>query len=485
VVVSSLRRTIGWVWKQPTFYPVWKLEIIKGNTTYDVTADAMSGEVNDGATETIGSFNIKLANYTGTYTNVFTGNEEVKFYADYAATATTLRFLGRIDKAAYSNYTLIITGRSESVAYLGATVTKQYTNQEASTILTDLISAYSTGFTTTNVVASTTNMTVNWYQKPFWDCVKEICNASGSDAYIDSSKDWHFFREKTITSTTEAIVHGANLLNTGEFAEDKAQIRNRIIVYGQESIAGPLIYTAEDADSYIDLKRWQEEPINDTNITTYAQAQERGDYELSVRLIPPIVGDLTSIGLPTLNPGDKLRISDPDNGITPNAYRVISFKHNFGNDDIMKTTVTIEKSSPTVSSVLKDRISGEQKLADLSNPYEKRFSYNFGFDDETLTESHSNTQIVDSRLLLVSGTTGTWTSTARTATSDVTSVHIKASGEAIPGTVFYISVDNGITWETVSLDANYTLLSTGRNPKLKIDINSAGTQLDWVSVLYR
>lgn len=476
--VTSIRKEQPFIWIQPSEYPFFKVEII-GTDTTDITYNIQSGTITNGATESIGTFTITINNF-GQFNGKWNGNEILKMYADYG-TPTTLRFLGRIEKVSYNNNLITFTGRSESLIFLGVTVTKQYTNQEASSILEDLISSYSTGFTTTNVQTSSTFMTVNWYQKPFWDCVKEICDSASYDAYVDADKDWHFFPEKSVLNADEAIVHGMNLLGTGSFGEDKSQVRNRIIVYGQKIGDTPLIYTAEDQNSYTELGRWQEKIINDTNITTQEQAKQRADTELSIGITPVISGELNSLGLPSLNPGDLLKISDPDNNIQPSTYRILDYTHNLNGSDTLKTKVKIER-SPTLAGIIKSNITDTQNLANIDNPFEMRFSYNLPFNDDTQTESHEGTRVLDGKLMLMSGlTSGTFISNAQTGF--LNHIHLKVVGIST-GTNYWISTDNGTTWQPVIAET-LTEVTEGSSVKIKVEIKSESTQIDSLAILYK
>jgi len=482
--VRSLKRVRPFVWIPPVHHPVWKVTIERSDGTVDDVTDFIwEGEVTDAVTEEIGSFSFRIDNSTGQWTNVWSGNEIVRFYADYATEATTLRFRGRIEKVKYKNNDIVVTGRSEALKLLNITVTKSYTDTETSQILKNLFDTYATEFTYNNVNTSTTSITVNWYQKPFWDCVKELCKAAGFDCYIDANLDCHYFAEKSVKNYQEAMVHDQNILDIGEFAEDLAQIRNRVIVYGAEVEGVPIIYTAEDTDSQ---SRYgiKEEIISDSNITTIEAARDRAEAELALLKNPPIVGEITSIGLPTLAPGQCIRISAPDSGIQPGWYKIIKFTHKVSTEDVMLTTALVEKEAPKIPKLFKQRIEAEQKLADMPNPYELRYSYIIDFNSSVGT--HSGTEIVNGVLRLKSGsTTGTWISPAYTHSSDITQVQLKASGSGLAGVVFWVSADNGIHWDAVSKDMVHTVSSSGNKLRIKIQINSSTTEIDSVGVLFK
>ena len=213
------------IWILPTYNALYKIEVIRSDGTVDdITDEIFNGEVFDGATDTIGNFSFTVDNSNESKTGIWTGNEILYFYMDYATSATTKRFRGRIEKVSYQENTIKIIGRSESVKLLDITVSKSYTNIETSVILKELFDAYATDFTYNNVETSTTNMTVNWNKKSFWECVKELCQKAGFDSYIDVDLDCHYFESGSKPNTTEAVVHGSNLLEVEDFSRIKVVV---------------------------------------------------------------------------------------------------------------------------------------------------------------------------------------------------------------------------------------------------------------------
>jgi len=479
-----------YTWIPPSYYPLYKLTVTRlDGTIDDITDFVTSFDITDGVTEIIGTFSIIVANGNENYSNIWSGNEDIKFYADYETTATTLRFAGKVEKVSSGGSNIVLTGRSYALPFLGLNVTKSYSNIETSVILLDLISTYApSGYTTTNIATTSTNLSVNWYQKPFWDCIVELCNTSGFECYVDYNKDFHYFASGSILNTTEAIVHDANLFETGEFASDYQQIKNRIVVYGSSPDGIPIIATAEDTALQASLGRIQEDVITDTNIITFAQAQQRASDELSLKKTPPIIGDLTSMGLPTLKPGDKIRISDPINSISPNYYKATKFKHFIKNaGEVMKTTVTIEKFGVDIPDLFKSQLDVAQRLSDNPNPYEMRYSYNITFDDGSDSESFTNTSLNQGQLKMMTGlASGTWVSNTRIATSDITSFQFKVVGSNLNGAVYGVSIDNGQTYTTVTKDQFVTVaIPNTLTIKIRIVFSDETTIIDGVAVLYK
>jgi len=484
--VKSLKKIPVHVFIPPIYDPIHKIEIV-GSNTYDVTDIIHSGEITNGVTDTIGTFKFVVDNSEETYTDAFSLYDVVNVYLDYATTATTLRFKGLIEKVSKAENTIIVTGRSTAAKVMGITVTKQYTSEYTHTILENLISSYSDVLTTTNIdttESTDTQITVSWNQKPFWECILEICSKAGYECYIDENYDVHYFVSNTRNNTTDVIVHDQNLFETGDFAPDLSIVKNRIIVYGAKIEEMQIIATAEDTDSQT-AYGIKEEIINDSTIITTAQAQARADYELAAKKDPPIIGDVISYGLATLAPGERLRISDPQNGIAPNYYPIQKYTHKFSNDEPMQTTVTITKETSTLPRILKKRITFETQSTEFENINELRYSWIFDFNTDSGT--HSDTQITEGVLNTGGEVTGTWISDNLSVTSDITACELRANGDNLPGNVnYYISTDGGVVWQLVSnLNTLFTPNPPGSTLKLKIVINSATTNLDSLMLLYK
>ncbi len=470
------------IWIPPTYDALYKVEVIRSDETVDdITKEIIEGEVFDGATETIGNFTFTIINSDESKTGIWTGNEIVYLYMDYATSAVTKRFRGRIEKVSYPGNVIKITGRSESVKLTNITITKIYENIETSVILKELFDEYATDFTYNNVNTSTTNVTVNWYQKPFWECVKELCSNAGFDCYIDSDLDCHYFKSGTVKNITEAVVHNSNLLEIEDFADDLSVIKNKVIVYGVEIKGLPLIKTAKD-DNSINTYGRKELIINDTNITTELQCQERADYELALGLNPKRVGEVTSIGLATIQPGEQIRISAPESNLPPAFYKIISYQHKFSG--FHTTTLTLEKSAQKISTIVKERMVIEKELVKIPNPFEMEYSWNFDF----LTDSgtHTNTEIRDGVLKVVSGqSSGTWTSDLLELDNWLAKVESRINGSGLARTKIWVSVDGGATFIQLggpgSRDETF---ASGRNIKMRVDLAQSNSEVNGLALLY-
>ena len=487
MAVRSLRGIKPIFWKPPTYSSNYKFVVIRDDDTEDDITDLIVFlEVEDGTTDKIGRFEFQIWDPNEDYNGVWVGKETVKYYKDYAPTATTLRFRGKTEKVSYQGNKLKVTGRSEALAYMDLTVTKSYDNEPADSILKAIIDAYSTGFTYTNIDSTSVSLTVNWVQKPFWDCVEELCRATGYFAYVDANKDWHFKLVGSINNDAEAIVHDSNLLSLGDFAEDVSQIKNRIIVYGANQDGIQILYTAEDTTSQSTYGT-KEIIVNDDNITDYDQAEEYGNFLLSENQDPPIIGDVTAPLMATIQPGQKIKISSPSNNLPPEYYESTNYKDkiDLGSGMGLTTTVTISKEPQMVSDVFKKIIeSTNQQKKTASNPYEMRHSFNFLFD--TTSGTHTSTEVSNGVLKTTSGNSvGNWVSETRTLSTDIDSAYLIIVGTVLTGVTVEISGDGGTTYQSITNKELITMSTAkGSALKVKVSFTDENSEVDSVSILY-
>ena len=486
MAVRSLRHIPIFSWIPSIYDMEFKIEIVDSSgNTYNITDEIVEGEYTDGVTETIGNFTFTIDNTDEDYTGKFSLYDEIRIYMDYATSATTKVFTGLLEKVSTKGEDIVITGRSIASRVMGVTVTyaaTDYTHEILSTILTNYVS-YITKTNIDTTEATDNSITVNWYQKPFWECVQELCNRSGYDAYIDANSDFNYFVSGTRNNNTEAVVHDHNLEEVGDFTPDLSIVKNRIIVYGAKVEGMQIIWTAEDSNS-INLYDVSEEIINDSSVVTTAQAQARADYELSIRKDPPIVGEITSLGLPTILPGERIKISDPDSNIQPNYYNIQKFTHKFSSDDVPLTILTIQKEINTIPKILKKRITFETQATDMENPNEMRYSWNFDFNTDSGV--HTNTEITDSLLQLQTGqSSGNWISELNDVDANVTAFELRATGEDMSNASFAVSTDNGTNWQSISLNTAQNSTPPGENLKIKVTLSATTARLNSLCLLYK
>lgn len=474
------------IWVPPEYTTIYRLTVTrKDDSVDDLTDLAHLIEIEDGATEQIGQFKFEVWNPNETYSEVWTGMEVVRYYSDYDNTASSLRFRGRIEKVSYQNNKVVVSGRSEALYFLNITVTQTFTTTDCADILRSLNSIYGGGnFTETNIADSGVELTINWTQKPFWDCVQELARASGFDVYVDADLDWHFFKKGSVVNNGEGIMFNYNLLGVTDFGQDLKQISNRVIVYGAAKDGIQIIHTAEDTPSQ-SANFVREKIINDDNVTNQTQAEELADYWLSKLQDGPTVGGVKGTLLASIQPGEKIWVGSPANTLNQGTYSIAKYKHTIGASGLF-TQVTLENSPRQMSDVIKNMVmsTSEQRQTSI-NPEEMRYSYNFFYDEDVGV--HSNTEITDSVLKLQSGqSSGNWVSPVKTHTTDISEVYVLGVGETLTGVVFHVSLDGGLNYDVVgNKEKRTTFSSSGKKLMVKAVFSDADTQVDSLAVMFK
>ncbi len=493
--ISSIGRTKPipvHVWIPPIYNPVYKMEVYDGTTETDVTSLVVEGEYTDGVTSTIGNFVFKIDNSSEIYTNKFSAYDKIRIYLDYGATATTLKFTGVIERVNNRNNQLVLEGRglgsrftSKNITYTTGTGVKK----TRSTILTEICIEYFSDLDTDGIESDTGAIEVNFFERPFWEVVEFLCTSGGRDCYIDSTPQINYFESGSRENTSEAVVHGYNLIDTMDFASDIQEIVNKVRVYGAKIGNIPIIATSTGSTTLTegDIKELK---INDTNLTTIDQATERADFELAANQSAATIGTVISLGLPTLSPGEKVRISDPQNNVPPSAYKIQKYIHKFSNDNPFMTELTVQKEKLNIPNILKKNIKFQSEIAENVNPDDMDFSNVIDFTNDSGT--HSNTIVNENYLKVVTGqSSGQWISDLIELSSNVTAISFQITGDFLVGqygatsTNLWFSLDGGTTWRYYNINLGETTVPTGRDLKIRIDLNSTTSQVKAVAVLYK
>ena len=482
MAVRNLQSKPIFAWIPPDTQTAFKITVEYSNGEIEDLTDKITDYmIEDFATESIGNFEFWIDDPDEEYVVKFKGNEIFRYYKDYLADAVTLRFRGRVEKPSNRGNRLNVKGRAEGKAMLDITVTKQFIEVECSQILSSIFATYLPQFTLNNVTESEVFLTINWYQKNFFDCVRDLCIASGFECYIDSNLDVHFFRSGSVNNETDAIVGDYNMLDLGDFTPDLQLIKNRIIVYGAVQQGIQIIKTAEDESSIAEYGV-REQIINDDNVTSDGQGTDVANYYLEELRSPPEVGDITGVMLATVQPGENVRISSQEDGLYPGYYFTKGYRDRFSTDTF-QTTLYLNKEPRKFSHVMRDRVESENRLQQTSiNPEEMRQSYNFIFT--SITGTFNNTQLSSGRLIATS-VGGTWISPNLVLTKDLIEAYPIINGDRLTDINVFVSGNTGLTYDKVTNRVKKTLTqSIGRNVRVKVEFLSTDAQIESLGMLY-
>lgn len=483
----------------PKFSPIWKLEIVTDTETIDVTEFLFSGEFSDGVTDKIGDFIFKLLDPSNNITGRIEEFDTVNVYLDYGTTATTLRFKGKIEKKSNQDQIyLTISGRSIAMITMGTYITYSSGGEKArSEILKAIINMKKADGTTakyfggaisdSGVEDDLTTITANWEEIPFWQIVEELCISGGRDAYIGVDSVFNYFLKGSKKNSTEAVVESINLIEAIDYAKDTEEVATKVRVYGNKVEGIPILATSTPDTTYT-KGIVKELKIDNSSVISTTQALELANATASDKQIPPSIGSIISLMLPTILPGEKIKIANPINNIPPAYYSINSFRHYFTEDGVPQTELIIKKYKVELSTILKSNIKFKTDIPDNINKYDMDFSQIIKFDTDSGV--HSNTEINESYLKVKVGqSSGTWISDVISLDADVSSIELRMVGDYLikqyGATTSYIwfSLDGGTTFSVYTTDT--TSVPTGRDLKIRIDLNSSDATVKAVSVLYK
>lgn len=184
-----------------------------------------------------------------------------------------------IDGGIQARYTITVT--DWSYQFDAKNVAKTYTNQDPGAIVADIISSFTSGFTSVNVkLAGYTIPSIKFNYQPPTKCIQKIAQLIGWDWYIDAGKDVHFFLGDIDNGTGGGVLAPFNLDDTSgnlewpsiDFAQNTQNLKNSVFVIGAtykkaytagnavdqyKSVAGtftyPLVYPYDQASLVVKL----------------------------------------------------------------------------------------------------------------------------------------------------------------------------------------------------------------------------------------
>ncbi|HED06287.1 MAG TPA: hypothetical protein ENI61_06360 [Ignavibacteria bacterium] len=471
----------------PKFNPIYKIELVSSTETIDVTKSLVDGDFTEGVTGTIGSFNFKILDPSNNYSDKINEYDLVNLYIDYGTAATTLRFSGKIERKVNTEHIYLeLTGRSLAMITTGVNVIYDSGGLKArSIILKEIIDKYFSGvISTSGIEDDLTEVEKVYSEVPFWDIVEELCNSGKYDAYISTSLIMNYFVRGSRENKTEAIVENRNLIQTIEFAKDTEELVTKVRVYGK-SVEGIPVLATSSSNTNLTGGIDKVLKIDNTNITNVTQAKEFADQKYAANNFLPTIGSIKSLMLPTLLPGEKLRIVSPTNNIPPLYYEIYSYTHTFSSSGSPITTVNIKKPRLNLPGILKKNIKFKTDITASDNPYSLDSSYIFDFKSDTGTHSGTAIKINSSTgkgELYSPGGFGTWTSPIVTTSLRLSAIYPKLSGTDLKSVLLRVSSDGGNIY--TPMVAGIKSLPSGKNTRFQIIINSTTTNITAAGFLY-
>ncbi len=467
-------RPMHWLVPNTPFYDL-KIDSISKKT------EIWSAECTRAICPEIGTFKIVLDNNNETYSELYVGGETVEFFID-RTDGTTLKFKGEVDSVfapsdESKGFTITLSGNHISGELLTILVTESYDGDTLiSDILDDLNTKYLTGYTM-NYTSSdvTTKPTVNWNEKPFWECINDLRKlveptgtAKLADAYVDDNKNLNMFDENTIENNNDAIVMGTTLITapTGVGKQSLTK-RDKIKVYG-ESGGIPIISTSGTGT--------KEEALFDSKVNTINMASEFSAANLIVKNQEPREGEAGCFLLPSINPGDFIWYANSPQKIQE-QIKLYKYTHRFPNE---RTTAFLQ-TSREIPHIFKKRVETELALQTVTNPFRMNNTLiHLVFDSiSEVTAKDGNVDVVDGVIKLTTGAEGTFTKTF-TSTESITSIHLQVIGSNITGVRYEFSTDGGENPQDIVPETEITV-PAGTSIWLKVHLD-ASSEIDTLAV---
>ena|SRR3990167_2637234 len=510
--------------------PKIKIIIISHSGTSYTVMDTTTGSANSNftlganitrpVTTRLGSFDITIANDNGRFLNVFTGAETVKIYADYTD-ATNLIFYGSIDNVKYGltmsqgffifmegrdypelvdkSITGIEAGSTGEIALAGildtffSSIKLQYWNGSAWAIATYNSATDSVTWDLTVSDFPTDQLNFGYQNQKGFSIITEICERLGLDCYVEyveASSQWYLrvFKENSIINENESVSYGTNLSEMNEYGTDNTNIINRVTIYGKRESDNILVLKTEN-DTSSQSEFWiKDKSMDDTNLTTMEEVQEKADFELSKGILKFNEGRFTVVGRPTLKPGDTIPISVPYTPITGN-YKVQTFTHVI--TKTFTTGIEVSKELKTLKDIFIGKINpdfatGNSNLNDMSD------SYTVFFDEIPSKMTLVGCSESAGKLRLNSGqTTGEAVSNIIPTESNVTRCEFRRYENFSTQDDSYEVTNDGATYETYSTVSGgvHEFTTEGKQLGFKMTLNRTSSTAtsptyESVSLLY-
>lgn len=487
----------------PAFKPIWQITLVTDDETIDITDIVVDGQYTDGITRTIGNFSFRFLDPSNTISDKLSDFDEIRIKIDYGSTATTQRFVGKIERRMNSEHIyMIVSGRSNAMITTGTNITYSSNGEKyRSEILKEIINLKDVDGVTPKYFGGLISdagieddlgtIDVEYFEQPFWDIVRDICEKGGRDAYISQDLIFNYFEIGTRFNTTEAIVENVNLISTAEFGNDTEEIVTEVRAYGNLIQGIPVISTSEKDTSRtkgID----KQSKIDNRNARTVNQAKELANAEFQNKKTVPTIGTISSLLLPTLLPGEQIKIANPINKLAPDYYEIESFSHVFSVEEI-KTVCTIKKQRTTISRAITANLKFQKQITANDNPRDLDSSLIYNFSDTSGTFNNTTRSFVADGssgyyvLKTSSGNSGSWTSDNVSFDFNIKEIEFRITGDSLggtppEGTKLRYSLDGGSTFKTWGI-GDVTLENVNQL-QIQVIFSSSVTQVRAVGALY-
>jgi hypothetical protein len=327
-------------------------------------------------------------------------------------------------------------------------------------------------------------LTKQWQEKPFWDAVRDVCYKINYELWIDANGNVYFHEQGSRINSEEAIVHDSNLFETFQNSDDDGRKINKVVVYGAEIEGTQILYTDDRVGANEPERK---KVVDDKDITSKEQASQVADTILTRNEDGATTRRVESALLASVEPGQEVNISDPQNGLDPDSYPVIRYIDVI---DIkggrIRTELVIDRDAGRVSTSISERVSTEESLKNtVRNQNDLDFSFNQRFN--SVNGVLTRTEITQSLLKVIDGEgSGRWVSETEEAQSNVSAYQLDVRGEDLTSVTFKVSVNGGVDYKEVTPNTGNLVTpdETGDTLRIRVELEE-GPVVDSIQLLYR
>jgi hypothetical protein len=278
------------------------------------------------------------------------------------------------------------------------------------------------------------------------------------------------FARGTRDNTTEKAGYGTNVVAASNSGKDYKDVYNRVFVYGNTVEDSTDVYffkSIPDVTSQTSL--WtRDKVINDTNVKNNNEAANLA--AVNIVTTPYRRGTIQCAGgLLTLQPGERIGIQLPYMELQ-GMFSVGEYFHSW-NTSGMNTSLSVDTLVENIARLFQERVLNERNTRKSQNDNFMLESTIYSFADEGDTESHNNTMLSNSTLMMQPGfSTGIWTSVVLSLSNDCTTAEVRVNGSDLNASTFEVSLDNGQTWTIVPGNVP-TAVGAGNIIKTRVTLN--------------
>ena len=241
----------------------------------------------------------------------------------------TVIFRGRIETMLpdFDTNTIEISGKDYLGELLDRYVIESYTSKLRSEIVDHIVENYAPSLTRNHISASPTDRITRTFKTTAWDVCVDCANEDGYRFWADTDKDFHYV-EKGYADSGISLTLGSDFIKSISIEEHGTEIVNRVTVYGAGTGSSQIAVMKEDPASQSHYGVIKEHRIIDTQIATEAEAEKVADEYLSEHAWTLDIVNISTIGLATLNAGEKIHLTLGRYGIDDD-FVVITKTHEF------------------------------------------------------------------------------------------------------------------------------------------------------------